>query len=213
MSFGLNSNANTGNTNSDALRTATRELHERIEQHPLQKQLASAAITRENYARYLQHLHMLHTAFEARLKELADKEPFNRVIVDDYYQQQFLKRDLERLSAEHSDVIKSPASLPETIKFGYEGAFAENDLALLGALYVLLGSKHGGKYMAHQLRSAWGREDRHEYLDPYGTEFAALWKKFVQDLNTVQDKQPLLDGARATYNAFFAISDAILPAD
>ncbi|MFN8655854.1 MAG: biliverdin-producing heme oxygenase [Candidatus Obscuribacterales bacterium] len=201
------------NTNSDALRNTTRELHERIEQHPLQKQLASAAISKENYARYLQHLHVLHTAFEARLKELADKEPFKRVLVDAHFQQEFLERDLERLSADHSDILQKSASLPETNRFGYEGTFAENDVALLGALYVLLGSKHGGKYMAHQLRSAWGREDRHEYLDPYGAEFAALWKKFVQDLNTVDQQQALLDGARATYNAFFAISDAIVPAD
>lgn len=200
---------NNTNSNSDSLRTATREMHERIEQHPLQKQLASAAISREHYAKYLHHLHALHRSFEGRLKELSTKDPFSRVIVEQHYQQQFLERDLNRLRPPGADAgfIASPERIT---RFGHEGAFAQNDVALLGALYVLLGSKHGGKYMAHQLRSAWNSDDQHEYLDPYGAEFSGIWKKFVQDLNTVEHQEPLLAGARDTYEAFFEISDAVI---
>lgn len=198
------------NSNSDVLRSCTRELHERIEQHPLQKQLASATISRHNYARYLQHLHTLHTAFETRLKEVAEREPFNRVVQNEHYQRDFLERDLQRLK----DDLKPPSGdgkpLNIVSRFGRDGAFRDNDVALLGALYVLLGSKHGGKYMAHQLRQAWGSEDRHEYLDPYGAEFGAIWKQFVQDLNTVEQQDALLAGARETYEAFFVISNQIV---
>ncbi|MFX9692342.1 biliverdin-producing heme oxygenase, partial [Acinetobacter baumannii] len=57
--------------------------------------------------------------------------------------------------------------------------------ALLGSHYVLLGSKHGGKYIAHSLQSKYHLNEGKGaiYFDPYGTNFQQIWKSFVAGMN------------------------------
>src|SRR5207237_2516420 len=85
---------------------------------------------------------------------------------------------------------------------------------MLGALYVLLGSKHGAKFIAHQVKEAYQLGDSgYSYFNPYGESFRELWLRFTSGLNELslndQERQALLAAADNTFDVFGEIGVAI----
>lgn len=189
---------------SKFLRESMSSRHSKIEQHPLQNDLANGTISKEKYAKYLQGLLNFHRGFESSLKKHSNEAPLKGIIDVDYFMIDRLEKDLSELGA-------SPES-------GSNGSgtekSVENPLELLGILYVILGSKHGGKYMSKMLSDKMGSEYHHHYLDPFGTKLGALWTKFVAEIDALplsdEERNTVLKGAISAYDAFTHSSDLAL---
>jgi heme oxygenase len=79
-------------------------------------------------------------------------------------------------------------------------------VALLGYHYVLLGSKHGGKFIASATKKSYGIEnDGCVYFDPYGQGFQQHWHHFtggINELNLNETQVQELLGAAAEMFTF-----------
>lgn len=189
---------------SKFLRESMSSRHSKIEQHPLQNDLAHGTISKENYAKYLQGLLNYHRGFESALRKHSNESPLKNIIAPDYFMVDRLEKDLSELGA-----------LPESCNNGNGTENSvENPLELLGILYVILGSKHGGKYMSKMLSDKMGSEYHHHYLDPFGTNLGALWTKFVAEIDALplsdEEQNTVLKGAISAYDAFTHSSDLAL---
>ncbi len=188
---------------SKYLRESMASRHKRIEQHPLQNELASGSISKERYAKYLQGLLSFHREFESALSEHADEAPLKGIVDSDYFMIERLEKDLSELGAAGRTAVSG------TNLLSYEKV--ENPLELLGILYVILGSKHGGKYMSKVLSDKMGNGYHHYYLDPFDTKLGALWSKFVAEIDALplsdEERDTVLKGAISAYDAFTHSSD------
>jgi heme oxygenase len=132
------------------------------------------------------------------------------VVSDEHYQLPFLQSDLKALGTD----MNSEAALPAVVEFVGSRTFSQDPRSLLGVLYVLLGSKHGGKFIAHAVRETYGlQEAGYTYFDPFKDRFRPLWQDFTAALNALPEDEQLrngiLEGADCTFNVFVQIGDAI----
>jgi len=192
------------------LKEDTRGQHNDAEAHPFQGSLAQGQLPYESYCRYVTYLYDLHKGFESQLAEKSKSDPLLAAIMkDEYYQMPFLKNDLQSLN------LPLPAKAPECIeKFLRLPQFAEHPVSLLGVLYVLLGSKHGAKFIAHSVKEAYKlNAGGYSYFDPYGGEFRPLWQTFVANMNdmslTPPQREAVLAAARATFDIFGSMGEEI----
>jgi heme oxygenase len=121
------------------LKESTRESHNNAESQEFQRLLASGDLPRNLYVKYLEQLWII----------VAKNSALNGVITDDQLQVPFLQQDLEFFGSDPRHVEPTPATqwiLGRLDKSATEGP------ALIGSHYVLLGSKHGGKFIAHSLQ-------------------------------------------------------------
>lgn len=188
---------------SKFLRESMSSRHSKIEQHPLQNDLANGTISKEKYAKYLQGLLSYHRGFESALKKHINDAPLKGIVEHDYFMIDRLEKDLSELGFSSDSGNNGNTSSGEKS--------VENPLELLGILYVILGSKHGGKYMSKMLSDKMGSEYHHHYLDPFGTKLGALWSKFVADIDALplsdEERNTVLKGAISAYDAFTHSSD------
>src|SRR5439155_24928661 len=123
----------------------------------------------------------------------------------------FLAHDLRALGGDPSKVKAVPAT--ERLLRLMSEYSQRQPISLLGLHYVLLGSKHGGKYIAHQLQKNYELEAGagNKYFDPYGAEFMPLWLRFKEAINesqlNEQEGDALIAGARQMYASVKEISD------
>lgn len=189
---------------SKFLRESMSSRHSKIEQHPLQNDLANGTISKDRYANYLQGLLDFHRGFEASLKKHSNDAPLKGIIEPDYFMIDRLEKDLQELGAPISSGANGSSN-------GDSRKSVEDPLELLGILYVILGSKHGGKYMSKMLSDKMGKEYHHHYLDPFDTKLGALWSKFVADIDALplsdEERDTVLKGAISAYDAFTHSSD------
>jgi len=193
---------------SERLRTSTKPLHDSAEGHNFQRLLANGLLPIPLYSAYLGQLFLIHQTLETHLRLLADNDArFSRVISPSQYQEQFLKTDLGFLGID----MAALAPLAATAELLRKVAVAQNKnpVSLVGFHYVLLGSKHGGKFIARQLTQKYGFDGQGiKYFDPYGDEFIRHWRGFIDGLNQAQltesDADDIIENAQAT---FLGISD------
>ncbi len=177
------------------LKDGTREHHNNAEGQEFQRQLAAGELSRELYAAYLSQLLLIHELLEKRLGESAKSLPaISTVFTDDQKQVPFLERDLEFFGVNIQGV--RPRQSTKVLLDQIENAATEHPYALLGFHYVLLGSKHGGKFIAHNLQNKYHLNEGRGavYFDPYGTNFQQIWKSFAAAFNEL----PLTDADEAT---------------
>jgi heme oxygenase len=191
------------------LKDSTRANHSSAESHPFQGALANAQLTLDRYTDYLQQLRELHAGFESRLQTAAQSNgDVASVVRPEHYQLQFLDRDLRALSAR-------PDTPFACVKdFVSSELFIKHPVSLLGVLYVLLGSKHGGKFIAHNVKQAYGfGAGGSTYFSPYGENFRDIWQDFTASLNKLElseeDRNAVLKGASDTFDVFGAIGEEI----
>lgn len=191
------------------LKESTRANHNAAEAHPFQGTLANGKLAREAYVDYLQQLRELHDGFESRLAEAARKnEIVASVVKPEYYQLEFIENDLKAL-----DAVPAPA-LDCVAKFNGSGLFERDPVSLIGVLYVLLGSKHGGKFIAHNVKDAYSLDGAGwTYFKPYGENFMELWKGFTESLNALvvndQQRKNMLEAASMTFDVFGEMGERI----
>lgn len=191
------------------LKESTRPMHSAAESHPFQGALANGKLTRQAYIEYLQQLQALHSAFESQLLEAAKSSPqVAHVVRDEHYQTRFLENDLAAFHAQPAIACAPVAA------FVQDQNFQKQPVSLLGVLYVLLGSKHGGKFIAHSVKQAYELDGAgYTYFNPYGDTFRELWQDFTGSLNTLdlppEQRQSVLDGAGKTFMLFGALGEEI----
>ena len=191
------------------LKDSTRETHSVAESHPFQGTLASGKLPLSAYTDYLQQMQALHSAYEAKLAHAAEHDAhLKSVMRPEYYETEYLDRDLAAL---HSGPA---APLPCISEFIASENFDRNPVSMLGVLYVLLGSKHGGKFIAHSVKQAYEfKTAGYTYFSPYGENFRELWQQFTASLNglnlTQQERESVLKAASDTFDIFGKIGQEV----
>lgn len=177
------------------LKESTRNAHNSAEGHEFQKHLGSGTLSKTLYCQYLSQLFLTHQALETAM---ANQPYMGAVVSDPQLQTEFLREDLKALDVEPESV--KPIEITKSMLNRIDELSKSDPTALLGFHYVLLGSKHGGKFIATTMKKAFGFERAGcIYFDPYGQEFQKHWQHFVNGINSfdIQDSQiePLLQAA------------------
>lgn len=194
------------------LREETAAAHKHAETRPLQRDLFRGQLPRESYVRFLQQRLHVHQALEAHLAALAARDARVRSIVHPrQFQAENVRSDLARLG-----VPLECAALPATRAWVREldEWAAQRPIALLGAHYVLEGSKNGAHLLAPRVQSAYAlAPDQTRYLDPHGQEQRPLWAAFKQAMDAAefssQEMDEMVDAARQTFARASALDDEV----
>jgi heme oxygenase len=197
------------------LKDRTREHHNNAEGQEFQRQLAAGELARELYAAYLSQLFLIHELLERRLRESHTALPaIASVVSDNQMQVPFLKQDLGFFGINIAGIRAESATKALLDKI--DDAALAHPFALLGFHYVLLGSKHGGKFIAHNLQSKYHLNEGPGaiYFDPYGTNFQQIWKSFASGFNelplTEADETAVIQAAADTFEAIARLNQELL---
>jgi heme oxygenase len=197
----------------ERLRAETADLHSSAEGKDFQRRMVAGELTRDDYARWLGQMLLVHRALEAPLRSLMlAGSPAFAALREEQMQEPYLLEDLDALGEDPDAVAPLPATA--ALIASVERAAAETPLALLGHHYVLEGSNNGNRYIARKLVPALGLNGRgHRYLDPYGAEQPAKWAQFKRDMDAVgfatEDADLLVAAAREMFTGIGQISEAL----
>lgn len=204
---------------SDLLRERTSVDHIAAERHPLQAALVRGVLPREVFVAYIGQLFVVHRVLEAALDRLIRGQPLGpiaQVVAPEQFQTRSLREDLEAFG----QPAESVDPLPETQAVIDQLLAMEHEqpLALLGAWYVLEGSRNGGVFIARSVRRAYqltpGRGDR--YWDGYGEaqrERWAAWKSAIDRAPITPEQTPVLvEGARGMFRSIAHIGSGVMSA-
>lgn len=191
------------------LKESTRANHSSAEGHAFQGALTNAQLPQAAYVDYVQQLQALHSMYEAKLAAASKTDPhLQGAMCADYYQTVFLDRDLAALKAPTAEPV---ACIKEFVN---SPQFEQHPVSMLGVLYVLLGAKHGGKFIAHNVKQGYKLDEAgYTYFNPYGENFRELWQKFTTSLNTLNltpaERQAMTKAASDTFDVFGDIGEAV----
>lgn len=200
----------------ERLKEDTKAAHNSAEGNKLQAELGSGAIDRETYQAYMSQLYLLHKALENGIKSSIAASAYRDAITNDHYQEPILHNDLKALGVDCESIkpLKGTSKLIENIDEYTESC----PPALLGYHYVLLGSKHGGKFLAKRLQDQFKFADGVgcKYFDPYGQAFMPLWLAFKQKMNDnagdEREQQKIIEAAKGMFTGIQQICDEICAA-
>lgn len=165
------------------LKDNTKTMHDSAESSEFQGHLANGRLPAEAYVSYLEQLYLVHKFLEDEIRKHCESgASFSGVVSDEQLQVPFLKRDIEHFGRDVQKIKPVPATtevIEEMKKLSHDCP-----VALLGMHYVLLGSKHGGKFIAKSCQEKYHLQDAGAlYFDPYGQNFMPLWKAFKESMN------------------------------
>lgn len=180
-----------------ALREATREVHERLHQHPNFAALLDGTLTVTSYRRLLARLYGFHRPYEDVLLSLPSQwwhglnpEPRRRA-----YR---LAEDLAALGLTSSELSALPFVPPPAIECCEE---------LLGCLYVREGATLGGRVLARRLEPmCWPNGAGRSFFSGTAQD-SMLWAELCLALDRIGNKQnisAMTGAACATFAAFEA---------
>lgn len=197
----------------ERLRAETADLHSSAEGKDFQKRMVKGELTREDYARWLGQMLLVHRALEAPLRGLLlAGNPAFAALREEQMQEPYLLEDLDALGQDPRSF--TPLAATAAMVAAIEQRAKETPLALLGYHYVLEGSNNGNRYIARKLVPALGLNGQgHRYLDPYGAEQPAKWAQFKRDMDAVgfspEDADLLVTAAREMFTGIGEISEAL----
>ena len=137
----------------ERLRAETADLHSSAEGKDFQRRMVKGELTRDDYARWLGQMLLVHRALEAPLRALMGSPAF-AALREEQLQEPYLLEDLDALGQDPAAVTPLPATA--ALVASIERAATETPLALLGYHYVLEGSNNGNRYIVRQLAPALG---------------------------------------------------------
>jgi heme oxygenase len=161
----------------DQLRTAISQLHQDIERTPLASAMMQSTLNRSTYAWWLYQIHSIHEVIESLVREL----PF--------FEQLPLVRAMDRTKDAAADIAELNVSgchynesYVEQFLTDLESGAATKPWKLLGAVYVLEGSRMGSLMLAKPIARALGVPPQMNVGLNYHLEGAAerprLWQMF-----------------------------------
>ena len=200
-------NAPVAGSPSATLKETTAAEHRRAEQSPFQRLLVSGRIPLDSYLDWLDQQWRIYQALERLLKPGSTpllNEPWTRM--------QLLADDLGHFGklAGSRQPAASTLEFVELIERSHR-----NDPAwLLGLLYVLEGSTNGSKYIARNIRRAFGLErPGTTFMDPHGDNQQTRWatfKRLLDEAISPADVPSVIAGAFATFAGVTDIGQELL---
>ncbi len=200
----------------DRLKESTRSMHDSAEGSQFQGLLAKGMLSESAYADYLAQLYLVHSTLEKEIRRRADsKNGFDKIVSNEQLQEPFLKADLERFGRKVEDIKPLPST--QRLLRLLENYSEACPPALLGMHYVLLGSKHGGKFIAKTCSETYNLQDGKGvmYFDPYGQNFMPIWKAFKEEMNQLElnekDREKVCAAAGVMFMAVTEIGGELMP--
>ncbi|MBY0357231.1 MAG: biliverdin-producing heme oxygenase [Candidatus Obscuribacterales bacterium] len=199
----------------ESLKQTTLPSHQTAEGSDFQGYLFNGKLPLSVYIQYLGQLYLVHRFMEQEMKRHAKSgNVLAKVIVEEQMQEEFLRKDLLSLSCDPTQIKALPATA-QLLKImeQYSVRYPE---ALLGFHYVMLGSKHGAKLVARNVKASYGftEEAGALYFDPYGGHFMELWLKFKSDMNelslTAEQQEEFCAAATEMFKGITFIGDALM---
>ena len=183
---------------TDAVRSSTAKLHSEVEQALA---LPGSIQTLADYRRWLMRFFGIYQPLEHLLSGVAGWTATG-IRIDQLGHTEALLKDLKAMVCDLNDIeLASREALPMVETLGH--AF--------GALYVLEGSKLGGRYILKDLSNRLGRdiEGIDAFFTGYGPDTAVRWASFKVLLDKFSALRPVefpevIAGARMTYAAIAA---------
>ena len=180
-----------------ALREATKEIHQKLEETSLAQDLISPTLRQDKYEHVLT---LFGTWFVAAERALREHQDWIAAELDEgrFQREEWLAQDLPNKNLNFPELPSIPQS------------------EVLGWLYVLEGSTLGGKQISrnlHQRREASGGHWPTQFFDGYGTETGPRWQNFLQFLAKKipeghRDFESTLKGAIDAFQSFQHWQDA-----
>lgn len=189
----------------ELLKEDTRSAHDSAEGSRFQSALTSGNIPLESYKAYLEQIYLIHHALESSMQRNRSHPALNMVVSDVQYQEPIISQDLRALGVERDKI--QPIEATKRFLREMEGKADALPAALLGYHYVLLGSKHGGKFVARNLQTKFNFENGIgcKYFDPYGGSFSGHWQEFKCSMNAIScseaEQSEIVGAARAMFLA------------
>lgn len=177
-----------------ALRAATKDIHDRLDKAPVLRPLTSPTITVPQYRAALTALH----GFNAPIERLLDSDAARLAL---------LRADLTDLDLD-ADLLPVATDLPPL----------DSHPARLAARYVLDGSAHGGRAMLPNITRSLGFDGMHgaRFLASAGIDMAGRWKALLaqleSDLATPESRNIACDTAVALFSALERWLDSCMEA-
>ncbi|MCG3127262.1 MAG: hypothetical protein CHACPFDD_02120 [Phycisphaerae bacterium] len=190
------------------LRSETRQAHSVAESSPLEQALVQGTLPKAVFVRYLEQRLIVHRELEGAVATWCGVDRRTPgLVLDEQLQSPNLAADLATFGGAVEDVRPLRAtSACVTFVRGIAGR-----PAVLGAFYVLEGSKNGARYIARAIGRAYGFRDGSglRYLDPHGERQMALWQEFKARANAIvfaaEECDAIVAAARDTFTAIHAI--------
>ncbi|MGM0479166.1 MAG: biliverdin-producing heme oxygenase [Bacteroidota bacterium] len=167
------------------LRAETREIHEELDQLPFLRTLLSGEGTIDDYVKYLEIFGGIHAAVEGALFPVLT-EPLKKF------------KDNTRIPAIEQDLSFFDTNIPKVdlpeLTISEEGA--------PGALYVLEGSRLGGRYIAKQLKEKYKISD--DALHFLTEQPEHKWKtvRAAIENSDAEHLEAIISTAKETFNFF-----------
>lgn len=206
----------TADTTADAtvmerLRDETRPQHDATEQIPFSEAMMQRTLPRERYVGQLAAYERVHRALEDALAG-ATHPTVQAVWRDDLRKQHLLENDLTHFESERESVSADALTAADAYVQELNRLAAEDEVALLGHLYVLEGSTLGGTILRQHIVAAYDlkNNDGVAYYTPYGNAVMPHWREFKQRMNAAitdpDEKQRVIDAAK---DAFTRVGDIL----
>jgi len=183
---------------ADAVRSFTAELHCEVEQTLA---LPGSIQTMADYRRWLIRFFGIYQPLELLLTGFAGWTAAG-IQFDQLGHTEALLKDLKAMACDPDSIkLASAEALPMVETFGQA----------IGALYVLEGSKLGGRYILKDLSNRLGSEieGMNAFFTGYGADTAVRWASFKESLDRFSALRPVefpevIAGARMTFAAIDA---------
>jgi heme oxygenase len=190
------------------LRESTKDLHARVERHPVQAALLRGGATIDGYAAYLSQMFHAQSAVDASSSLAAAREPrLQRVLRPFHIRAPHARADLDALERTTAAPAASTTQFSEWVAHVSQ----HDPIAFLGIVYVLEGSTNGGTYIAAAMRRHMPLPvDRATaFLDPHGPAQRERWAQFKTHADALDMTGPeadrVVDAAFRTFLALEAI--------
>ncbi|MGL4464903.1 MAG: biliverdin-producing heme oxygenase [Planctomycetia bacterium] len=194
------------------IRAALRERHDAIEKTPFARALIGGSLSADDYRRALNELHVLHSRLEGRLTAAVELAGIYRP--EQMARTSALERDLAALGT-----APGPATLPATTQLvdRIDDWAEKMPAALLGALYVVEGSRMGSRFLYKPLAAALGVPPEPgkgvDYHLQGMDEQPASWNRFRADLETfaraTEAGPVVISAAAAAMDGLYAVYDSL----
>lgn len=198
------------------LKDSTRAMHDSAEGSEFQGHLAHARLPLNSYVDYLEQLYLVHGFLEQEIRKHEGSSvcSFAGVVSDEQLQVPFLKKDLLHFKRDPATIKAVPATVAVIEEM--KNLSANCPVALLAMHYVLLGSKHGGKFIAKSCQEKYQLADAGViYFDPYGQTFMPLWKAFKESMNklslSADERKESCNAAGKMFQAVGNIGAELMP--
>lgn len=200
------------------LKSQTNELHNQAHKIPYIEQVLKSQVPLVSYTGHLRALAIIQGTLEHQLSTLGHPE-IKEILKHLSPRLPLILSDLEHLNAgEEKDIIPAigeALAVADKILLNSQ----TSPYMLLGYVYTLEGSLHGGRILQKHITEAFGFQsgDGTSYLSSFGEDFIRFWKGYVSDLDTritqSAQKDAIAFAARDIFLHLMKIYESLYPID